>query len=774
MKKNVQTLSPKLKEIFSEVIKILGEVIKESEGEKFYSEIETYRLNMKKIRRTSHKESMNSLVKLESILKKKSSIHLNKINKSFSLYLELTNSCETAYRTIRLQDRASLSEMELNPEKLRKVSFVFTAHPTEARSPEMIRIFLKINKQIQEMIQYNQSTTKEKLRALIARAFKEDLAPHIKPTVADEAIQVSSIALRDEILSTITMINGKDIHVQLRSWAGGDKDGNPNVTEKEFLSALQTSRTIISLYCLKLLASALKYNLLPQVRKSVLEIEKIMDSLSVVKAKDGRRIKKLHKQINAHQTISLKRITPPEIQDFYNLLQMFPALVLPLEFREEAALVRLASLEKNKKSEFAITRMLQELKSVADGFDTLAYARGLILSQLETADEVKSAMNLQFSIFNKISLPVIPLLETKESLLDYKKLLNPYFKSTDYKKALKERFSGQLEVMLGYSDTSKVLGSFPSRLLLFEVVAKIHEFVKSHQTELLLFHGSGGSVDRGGGPISEQVSWIPTSLIQHYKATIQGEMISRSLASPEILLRNIEVITSARKTSHLAHKSWKDIEKFAHMIESEYSALITDHEFLNLVGKATPYSYLSTLKIGSRPSKRNAGNSFTVESLRAIPWVLCWTQTRVLIQTWWGIGSAWDNLSKKERSSIKKNYQNHPVLSSFVKLLGFTLEKIEPSILELYLGELAKNDKYAGEFKKMFFEELALTKKFFLDITGKKDFTYYRPWLGESISMRSPIIHILNIIQLQAIKREEDHLLRETVTGISSGMLTTG
>lgn len=767
-------LPPKLTETVSRILEILGNVIKEQEGENFYKDVEKFRLAVKKIRTLSHEKSIHHLIKLEKEINKKNSLYLNKLNKSFSIYLELCNACETAYRTVKLREKASQSSFRLSPEKEKNISFVFTAHPTEARSPHMIRIMFKLNKLIQEYIQFKQKSSENKIHALISRAMRAELAPHVKPSVQDEAFQVSSIALRDEVLNTIRLVSENNIHMDLRSWAGGDKDGNPFVTEIEFKASLQISREILVKHVSNLLESSKKYVLDPRVGKGIAKIENLLRSIEKITINDGKKILKLHQEINYLKNLNDKKLSPPEIQDFYNILKTFPALVMPLEFREEAALIKDASKERpSKKSAFAITRMLLMLKEISGAAPALFYVKGLILSQLETPDEVKGAIDLQRHIWKSIKLPVIPLLETKNSLINYKKLLSPLLNYSTYKKVLKKDFSNKLEVMLGYSDTSKVLGSLPSRVLLFEIVGELNNFVKRHQCQLLLFHGSGGSVDRGGGPISEQVSWIPSDLMQNYKATIQGEMIARTLASSEILLRNIEVITNAQKSAMKKESYWKDIEKFSTLVESHYSNLIKDQKFLDLVILATPYSYLNTLKIGSRPSKR-ASDTFTVESLRAIPWVLCWTQTRALIQTWWGIGSAWSELSKAENKSIRKHYEKHPVLNSFVKLLGFTLEKIKPSILKLYLRELGKESAYAKDFEIEFLNELKKTQKFFKEITNNKSYTWYRPWLSDSISIRSPIIHILNIIQLQAIKRHEDHLLRETVTGISSGMLTTG
>ncbi|MNS89517.1 Phosphoenolpyruvate carboxylase [compost metagenome] len=191
-----------------------------------------------------------------------------------------------------------------------------------------------------------------------------------------------------------------------------------------------------------------------------------------------------------------------------------------------------------------------------------------------------------------------------------------------------------------------------------------------------------------------------------------------------------------------------------------------------MVEAATPYSYLNVLKIGSRPSKR--AKQLQVSGLRAIPWVLCWTQTRVLFPTWWGVGSAWTELSSTQKNSLKKSFKSDAVFTSYVRALGFTLAKIEIEIFRMYLETSTLAAKEKSRIYSEFAEEFERTKTCFRELTSQKDYLWYKPWLAESIYLRSPMIHPLNLLQIIA-KQEKDHsLLRVTVTGISSGMLTTG
>ena len=135
-----------------------------------------------------------------------------------------------------------------------------------------------------------------------------------------------------------------------------------------------------------------------------------------------------------------------------------------------------------------------------------------------------------------------------------------------------------------------------------------------------------------------------------------------------------------------------------------YQDFVTDETFPDFVSRATPYSYLDQLKIGSRPAGSRSKNKKQFK-IRAIPWVLCWTQTRVLFPTWWGIGSAWEELDSNDKYEIMKFYGTSSFFSSFMKILGFTLSKVELSVFKIYLEEnltLSEADNYF----KMFSSEL--------------------------------------------------------------------
>jgi phosphoenolpyruvate carboxylase len=215
----------------------------------------------------------------------------------------------------------------------------------------------------------------------------------------------------------------------------------------------------------------------------------------------------------------------------------------------------------------------------------------------------------------------------------------------------------------------------------------------------------------------------------------------------------------------------KEVILFSGLIQKSYRALVQDPSFHELTSKATPYDFLDLLKMGSRPTKRSTPGKF---SLRAIPWILCWTQTRLNLPVWWGVGSAWKDLSKDQKEKIREAYGHSPVLQTYVKNLGFTFAKVELGVWDFHLDHSGMEPKERDRWKKVISTELELSQKFFREITGETNFTWFRPWLGESIYFRSSMIHPLNVIQKLALERRDHVLLRETVTGIACGMLTTG
>jgi phosphoenolpyruvate carboxylase len=301
---------------------------------------------------------------------------------------------------------------------------------------------------------------------------------------------------------------------------------------------------------------------------------------------------------------------------------------------------------------------------------------------------------------------------------------------------------------------------------------------EKNDLSIYFFHGSGGSVGRGGGSIEDQAATWPPGASAVVKQTLQGEMVERTLATPEILRSQVLKIAQIQHSPPEPCPVSEAAIELGKLAEKTFVEVLGSDSFFDLLSAATPYTRLGTLTIGSRPVSRAAADSPTgLEQLRAIPWVLCWTQTRYLLHAWLGVGSAWRAVRDDEtrRAALVQALKVDPLLRSYVRMLGFTLAKTVPLIWREYVRTLAGESPAILERLEQEWEDardLAL-------LLCEGELLSYRPWLRESIYYRAPMIHPLNLLQIEVLEseqmsEEQQLLFRETVTGVAAGMLTTG
>lgn len=763
-----RTLPKELRRLVRKATLVLGQSIREQEGEKLYRKIENYRQQLKRARKGSSREQLQFLL---TELEKESRADRLKIVHAFSLQLEVVNACETAYRTWRQRLKVS----EQGQKSKLNLTYVLTAHPTEARSRINIENLNQLAKILLESLYNNFFVNETELTSQIAMLWQYPLAKLKSPSVLDEAEYIYSLIFTPEIFDFI-LADKPSYELRLRTWVGGDKDGHPGVNAEVMKECLTASRRhllqIMSSKLETVLNDMLLLDTIKKGRRSEItalrSLQTELQKLSVLINSDGTRLKAWKLKYNYffrscspmikkhHQIILLNR-----------LLELFPSLVLPIELREDSSLIAEALNDKNA----TIRQMLTELGKIAGSSDITAYARALVISHCESANDMSNALYLAELAAKTRQLPIIPLFESREALLNSKKILRQWFGDKKNNQYVQRYWGRRFEVMLGYSDSAKQVGSLPSRYLIMKAMDDIEKTLKRLSVTPVFFHGSGGSVARGGGSLKEQISWWSQSAVANPKMTVQGEMIQRLFATREILNSQCVHLTdeaNRRKVSKLKPVKSNELEAFVKKVEYHYSALVQNLPLLNKLLAATPYQYLDVLKIGSRPSKRPSGH-VNVNSLRAIPWVLCWTQSRILLPTWWGVGSAWKSTSAADREKLRQLYSESPFFSSFVKALGFTLAKVELEVWELYLKRLG-DEKLIIKFR----DEYSKAVSFVQQISQQKDLIWYKPWLSESIRLRSPHIHILNMAQIIAMQQGDEALLRESLVGIASGMLTTG
>lgn len=764
------TLPTELTQLVSWSVKILGQVIQSHYGEELYNLLEDLRLGMRATVGKSDESLRSALRETQERIAKLNSQQLHQLTHSFSLMLELVNACENAYRIKRLNQREDKA-----PEGgITSINYVLTAHPTEARTPEFLSVFKRIQAALLGSLENPYRKDIGELKELFQIALQVQISNEEKPTVLDEARNIYQLALTQENLNLFCELHARHIPVTLRTWVGGDKDGHDGVDEKVMLESLQLSRRYLLDYFLgEFLELAQLVGLIKDKHNRLVQAEIVRLSehcvkLAHIKNNDYSAVSKFKTNLTAFikKRTKLWGFVPSPLERMSCILSIYPTLVIPLEMREDSGVV--AEALKSRKP-FAITRMLSTLKKISKGASPKDYVRGFILSMVETERDIENGIKLVKKVFGSYALPVVALFENRQALENAKTILEKAL-TPEVIRTHQKKWQGFYEVMLGYSDSSKESGVLYSRLLIAQSIEDVNGLLKRKGLVSVFFHGSGGNIERGGGDISEQTSFWPKEVLGNYKATVQGEMVARLFGASSILKSQSEKLASiyAAKTSHPhAQVQSETLSNFARQTAESYSELVRSDAFWQLIEVASPYRFLSELKIGSRPTQRSTGAS--ERKLRAIPWVLCWTQTRLLFPTWWGVGSVWNKLSFHEQASLKSLYHTHPLFKSFIKQMGLSMSKVYIPIWEHYVASLASD---AQNIK--FREEFELAKRFFTALTGENDLCFSRPWLGESIRLRSAMIHPLNVLQIESLKRKDMVLLRKTVTGISCGMLTTG
>jgi phosphoenolpyruvate carboxylase len=748
----------------------LGTCFKANAGVEIHSKLMSIRKRMVKLRDKDLEPTIISLEKELKELEELSATELFQLTQGFTLMMEIMNICENAYRAWRWSTR----EIDVDIKDNKKIIWVLTAHPTESRSRSTVILLQHLQEILTESLSSSWKKCQERIHSLMTLIVNSEIAPQHKPRPADEAQYLYELCLQrnwlDNVLDHPSLIK----NFRLRTWVGGDKDGHPGIDEKVMKKSLELSREKILGYLEYKLQewTELSRSHSKESLSSQRLIHLYLKKLRTLRSGDFTAVMKLKAELDTFFSSFETAAHYPFSKKIFGLFDLFPALVIPLELRESSdVLEECVAAPIAGRNKFAINRMVKLIAGFTTADNARFYVQAFIISMTHSSAHLKAALTITKWHFAKPALPIVPLFETHEDLGRAGQVTVEFIKAESaYRKMIEKRHENRAEIMLGYSDSSKQSGVLSSRVSIKEAMVNVEKQLKQTGMETLFFNGSGGSVARGGGSFEEQAISIGKAALSNYKATIQGEVISRTFSSPKIFLSQIARIAEVQNTTQLKEsKVTTAMKKWSELTRLEYEKKVSNPDFLELIKKATLYPYLHELKIGSRPSKRKSLSG--VQDLRAIPWVLCWTQNRALFLNWWGLGSAWENLSRSEKNELKHLYQSKDsFINIFLKQLAFSLAKVELSVWSIQLKILANEEKEFEEWDN----EFSKTLKAFLEITGETNLLWFRPWLGESIYLRSSLIYPLNLIQIIAIQRKDKKLLRATVTGIASGMLTTG
>ena len=637
--------------------------------------------------------------------------------------------------------------------------------------------------------------------------------------------------------------------IKVSSWMGGDRDGNPNVTSKTTMEVVLLSRwEAASLYekeFTKLIQSLSLFDCSKKIKKQVgktwepyrVFLRPIRNKLQQTQREiedallEKREPKKkllvnsineildpLNEVYNSLCSVKCDIIANGLVLDIIRLSHTFGLNLAKLDIRQESsrhtsllntickklALKEYTKLSEQEKIKF-LTREYKSKrplipnkikfnntdKETWETFKMIAntsneFLGAYVISMTSKVSDILAVLLLQKEAGVKNPLRIVPLFETLSDLQNSSKIVDNLFKNRWYTNI----FSNEQEIMIGYSDSSKDAGKFAASWAQYCAQEKLCSVANKHKIKLNFFHGRGGSVGRGGGPVyAALLSQPPGTVMGMTRVTEQGEVIQQKYGSESMAEYSLGTYIGAVLEATLSppskpSKEWRALIDSMSIISSKAYRhyLLEDEDFLKYFDKVTPKNIIGKLYIGSRPSKRNASKD--IKSLRAIPWVFSWTQIRMLLPAWLGTYEALNFASKgKNKKILDEMIKNWPFFYEMMDMLDMVLIKTDQRVIRYYEECLATPElkKIGNELRAKLIELIEINKKIIPNniINQRKAFR-------KSIKLRNTYAEILNLLQADIMKRlnkknintKSKKILMDamivTISGISASMKNTG
>ncbi|QPK78749.1 phosphoenolpyruvate carboxylase [Corynebacterium lizhenjunii] len=406
-----------------------------------------------------------------------------------------------------------------------------------------------------------------------------------------------------------------------------------------------------------------------------------------------------------------------------------------------------------------------------------------IISMTGTVSDILEPMVLLKEVGLR-DVDMVPLFETIEDLQAGAGILKQLWSLPLYREHLRRRGNVQ-EVMLGYSDSNKDGGYLQANWALYDAELSLVELCAEHGVELRLAHGRGGAVGRGGGPTYDAILAQPQGAVTgSVRITEQGEVISAKYGAPETARRHLEAFVSGALEASLLdtepiadpERAYAIMRELAGLSGQRYAQLIQDPGFIAYFTQSTPLHEIGELNLGSRPAARRQTTAIT--DLRAIPWVLSWSQSRTNVPGWFGVGSAvstWAGEDASRWEELAGLYRDWPFFRSVLSNMAQVMAKAEISLARLY-ANLVDDAAVADRIYNLIAEEFALTKQAYLRITGNADLVSENQRQARSLRRRYPYLLPLNAIQLELLRRyragDDQFLVSKTIQVTMNGLAT--
>jgi len=636
--------------------------------------------------------------------------------------------------------------------------------------------------------------------------------------------------------------------ITFTSWMGGDRDGNPFVTAKVTQEVLLSSRWVaVSLYLedIKQLTDELSMDNCDQTLRDIVGdnsaepyrtiLRQLRDDLSITltslsatlqgQKSDAKDIITRTEQLKQPLQIcyqSLKNMGMDSIADGLLLdilrrVSCFGINLVKLDIRQDgerhgdtlSELTRYLGIgdynawNEDDKQAFLLQELNNkrplfpncwqpsaEVQEVLDTCKVVAQtdpqALGIyIISMARQASDVLAVQLLLKEVGCPFRIPVAPLFETLDDLNNSADVMRRLFAVDWYRGYI----NGEQHVMIGYSDSAKDAGVMAANWAQYTSQEALVKISEENDIKLILFHGRGGTIGRGGAPAHQALlSQPPGSLKGGLRVTEQGEMIRFKFGLPKVAIQSLNLYTAAILEANLIpppapKQEWRDLmEQFAEQSCQEYRHFIQDEpDFVPYFRSVTPEIELGKLALGSRPAKRKPNGG--IESLRAIPWIFAWSQNRLMLPAWLGAGSSLKTLlDEGKKELLQEMYQNWPFFQTRLEMLEMVFLKADKELTKFYEERLVPKELWPlGQRLR---DCLTLTHDTVLETIPEHKLLQEQPWIKESISLRNPYVDPLNMLQAELLSRSRangeqicpviDQALMVTIAGIAAGLRNTG